>query len=333
MKIRLGTFNLFQFVEPPYSWYIKKDKFTKLQWEEKTQWIKNQITLMDCDVIGFQEVFSCDALKNIVSELGFKYFEITDTAKISKDNSNVYISTTVAIASKFPISNIKEVKAHIPSIKKHNYEGFFKFSRLPIKATVIFPNEQEVLIYVCHLKSNRLNEFEYTFKTEDSLDHKKSLINKALKNKYSSSLKQRLCEASSLFFDIKKEKNTPSVLMCDLNDKEFSMTIDALCNDAYHDEKRKEKLVLFDAYTQYEKILYNPHPEQKDIKRTPTSFFAGKGNVLDYIFISKDFNKKNKNCIAKVSNYTIYNKHLKENPDGSLLKSDHAQVVCELEFK
>ena len=333
MKIRLGTFNLFQFVEPPYSWYFKKDKFDKLQWKEKIQWIKNQIIQMDCDVIGFQEVFSRNALKEIIQDLGFKYFETTDIAKISKENPNIYITTTVAIASKFPISHIQEVKAHIPSIKKHNYEGFFKFARIPIKATIILPNEQEITVYVCHLKSNRLNEFEYTFKENDSLEHKKNLVNESLKNKYSSSLKQRLCEASSLFFDIKKEKNKPSILMCDLNDKEFSITIDALCNNKYHDEKRKESLILHDIHNQYEKIIYNPHPEQKEIKRTPTSFFAGKGNVLDYIFISKEFNKKNKNCIAEVTNYTIYDKHLQENPDGSLLKSDHAQVVCELTFK
>jgi endonuclease/exonuclease/phosphatase family metal-dependent hydrolase len=333
MKIRLGTFNLFQFVEPPYSWYFKKDKFNKLQWQEKTQWIKNQISLMNCDVIGFQEVFSRNTLKDIVNDLGFKYFETVDVAKTSKENSTIYTSTTVAIASKFPISNIQEVKAHIPSIKKHHFEGFFKFSRIPIKATVILPNEQEVLVYVCHLKSNRLNEFEYTFKEEDLLTHKKSLIDQALKNKYSNALKQRLCEASSLFFDIKKEKNKASLLICDLNDKEFSITIDALCNNKYHDDKRKDSLILHDAYNQLEKTIYNPHPEQKEIKRTPTSFFAGKGNVLDYIFISKEFNKKNKNCIAKVSSYTIFNKHLEENPDGSLLKSDHAQVVCELTFK
>ncbi len=57
MIIRVGTFNLFQFIEPPYSWYTKKDKFNQRQWFEKTTWIKNQITKMDCHIIGFQEVF------------------------------------------------------------------------------------------------------------------------------------------------------------------------------------------------------------------------------------------------------------------------------------
>jgi endonuclease/exonuclease/phosphatase family metal-dependent hydrolase len=332
MKIRLGTFNLFQFVEPPYSWYTKKEKFNQLQWTDKTTWIKNQIKIMDCDIIGFQEVFSRSALKDITDVLGFKYFETVDVAKLSKENPNIYVSTTVAIASKYPITHMQEVKVHIPSIKKHRYEGFFKFSRIPIKATITLPNEKELLVYVCHLKSNRLNEFEYVFNETHSLEHKKDLISKALENKYSASLKQRLCEASSLFFDIKKHKNKPSILMTDLNDKEFSITIDALSNNKYHDDKRKESFVLHDASYQYIQDVYNPHPEQKEVKRKSTSYFAGKGNVLDYIFISNDFNKKNKDNIAQVTDYKILDKHLEDNQDGSLLMSDHAQVICELTF-
>ena len=331
MKIRLATFNLFQFVKPPHSWYTKKEKFTNEQWIKKTTWIKKQIKKMDADVIGFQEVFSRDALKILVNDLGYKYFETTDAAKLSKNNPLIFVSTTVAIASKYPITNMQEVKAHIPSIKKHNFEGFFKFSRIPIKATITLPNDKEFLVYVSHLKSNRLNEFEYVFNEEDKLSYKKELVNKALEDKYSSSLKRRLCEASSLFFDIKKSKK-PCVLMCDLNDKEFSITIDALSNNKYHDEKRKETFILHDAYHQIEHEIYNPHPEQKEIIRTPTSYFAGKGNVIDYIFVSKEFNKRNKQNIAKVSSYEIYDDAIRSNHDGSLLTSDHAQIVCELTF-
>ena len=98
-------------------------------------------------------------------------------------------------------------------------------------------------------------------------------------------------------------------------------------------EKRKQNYQLFDASYLYKKKIINPHPEQKEIKRTATSYFAGKGNVLDYIFISKELNQKVKNNIAKVSSYEVLNEHILENLDGSLLTSDHAQVVCELEFK
>jgi len=333
MKIRIGTFNLFQFVEPPYSWYTKKEKFNTEQWEEKTTWIKKQITDMNCDVIGFQEVFSKEALEKLVKELGYKYFVTVDFARTKDDKSTVYVNTTVGLASKYRITDMNEVKVHLPSLKKHGFKGKFKFSRVPIKANITFPNNETATFYICHLKSNRENEFEYIFTKDTTLEQKKEKVEFALKENYSESLRQRLCEASSLFFDLKRQqKKHPCVLMCDLNDREFSITIDALTNNKYHDENRKESFILTDAYHQHKKKIYNPHPEQKEIKRPPTSYFIGKGNVLDFIFISNDFNKKNPNPIAKVSNYEVFDDHINEHHDGSLLKSDHAQVVCELDF-
>jgi endonuclease/exonuclease/phosphatase family metal-dependent hydrolase len=314
MKIKLGTFNLFQFVAPPYSWYTKKDKFNTRQWFEKTTWIKNQIRTMDCDIIGFQEVFSKDALKTLVKELNFDYFITVDVAKLSSNNPYKYVTTTVALASKYPIAKIEEVSKD---------KDFFDFARNPIKATITLPNEQVLLVYVCHLKSNRLNEFEYIFHEEDSLAHKQALVSKALEGTPAKALRQRLYEASALFFDIKSSKETATVLLCDLNDKEFSLTIDTLANPKCHDDTSKEDLLLYDAYYQHKPILYNPHPEQKEPKRKATSYFLGKGNVLDYIFISK---------ALKVIDYTVLDTHLEENKNGSLLTSDHAQVVCELEL-
>ena len=305
MKLTLGTFNLFQFVEPPYAWYNKKDKFNEAQWLEKTLWIKSQILKMDCDIIGFQEVFSRKALRRLVKELGFKYFKIVDVAKLSKHDRHKYVTTTVAIASKYPIANVQVVNVHQPSIEKHNFEGVFKFARVPIKALITLPNNVELLVYVCHLKSNRLNEFEYVFHKEHTLEHKKEVVQQALEGKYSKALKQRLCEASSLFYDIAQYKNQPTVLLCDLNDKEFSITIDALSNPKYHDTKSDATPVLYDARYQYKEEVYNPHPEAKEVPRTPTSYFLAKGNVLDYIFISKHFDTQYKDKIGKVTNYTV----------------------------
>ncbi len=333
MKIRLGTFNLFQFAKPPYAWYTKKEKFNNRQWQEKTTWIKEQIRQMDCDIIGFQEVFSQDALETLVKELGFPYFATADTAKRSTNNPMKYVTTTVALASKYPINNLQKVRAHIPSIRIHDFQGHFTFARVPIKATVILPNAQELLVYVCHFKSNRLNEYEYTFQVEDTLAHKKEVVSEALQKNASPALRQRLCEASSLHLAMRKSKHKPTILLCDLNDKEYSITIDALSNHAYHDDKRKETRILHDASYEYTPTVDNPHPEAKEPVRTPTSYFLGRGNVLDYVFISTQLCKGHTEYIAEVTDYTLLDAHLQDNKDGSLLTSDHAQVVCELTFK
>ena len=306
MKIKVATFNLYQFVQPPYSWYIKKQKFNDFKWIKKTTWIKNQILKMDCNIIGFQEVFSADILEKLVKELGFEYFETVDVAKLS---DKTYISTTVAIASKYPIS------------KMHNLTSSFAFARIPIKASIILPNNEELLVYVAHLKSNRENEFEYIFNKKHTLEHKKEVVTKALETTTATSLQQRLGEASALFFDIKNHLDKPIVLLCDFNDKEFSLCIDALSNYKYHDKNSKEDLLLYDASYYYKDVVYNPHPKEKAQKRKATSYFLGRGSVLDYIFISKHF---------KISNYTVLDEHLHKKENDLLLKSDHAQVVCEL---
>ena len=156
MKIRVGTFNLFQFVEPPYSWYTKKEKFTIEQWSEKTTWIKNQITEMNCDIIGFQEVFSKKALKTLLNELGFKYFKTIDSSRTDKKNELVYTTTIVALASKYPIKNLKKVEIDFSALKKHHLNGFFKFAREPIKATIILPNQKELDIFLGNISDTKL---------------------------------------------------------------------------------------------------------------------------------------------------------------------------------
>jgi len=323
--LRVGTFNLFQFVAPPYSWYEKKSTFSNLKWIEKTDWIKKQLLEMNCDIIGFQEVFSKDSLKKLTNELGYEYFITVDDAKVNEKDSKVFVTTTVALASKYPIVEIQEVLLDEKSILKHTLESDFKFSRKPIKAIIELPNKKQITVYVNHFKSNRENELEYVFKKNDTLKEKLEKTKNALDQNISKSLKQRLCETSSLFYDFKNTK-TPIICMCDLNDKEFSLTIEALTNEKYHDQTKEDEYILYDSYDLEDKEIYNPHPEQKELKRTPTSYFEGKGNVLDYIFLSKEF-------LGRVGSYEVFNKHLHNNPHGSLLNSDHAQVVCEIKFK
>ena len=314
MIIKIATFNLFQFCSPNFSFYTKKEKFTKEDWEKKKNWIKEQLQKMDCDIVGFQEVFSQEELKELVLECGFKEFVVTQNPKLDEKNK-VYKSTTVALASKFPIKNIENISK----------SSDFTFAREPIKAIISLKNDLDINVYVAHLKSNRLNEFEYKFTKDSTLEEKKEKLNIALKNNYSLSLKQRLNEAKALHFDIKKQI-LPSILLCDLNDREFSITIDALTNKRfYKNELKKDDFILFDSYDIAPKKVYNPHPEFKGLKRVPTSYFVGHGNTLDFIFVSKDL----ENC---VKNHKVFDEHLQKNRNGTLKQSDHAQVVCEIEI-
>ena len=312
MNLKLSTFNLFQFCEPSFSFYTKKEKFKTDEWLKKLHFIKEQINKMNPDIIGFQEVFSQNELKNLCFECGFEYFVVSELPKLD-EKTNTYKSTTLALASKFPILKIEKIE------KK---DDFF-FAREPIKATIYIKKDLEITVYVAHLKSNRLNEFEYKFTTKTSFEEKKEKLEIAYKNNYSISLKQRINEAKALHFDIKNDKN-PTVLLCDLNDREFSITIEALCNQRfYKKDSKKDDFVLFDSYNFAPKRVYNPHPEFKEYVRTPTSYFIGYGNTLDFIFVNKFLKDK-------IKSFKVFDEHLQKNKNGTLITSDHAQVLCEI---
>ena len=109
----------------------------------------------------------------ITKLLAFKEFVLSNKPKLDEKNK-VYKSTTVALASKFPIKNIENISK----------SSDFTFAREPIKATISFKNDLDINVYVAHLKSNRLNEFEYKFTKDSTLEEKKEKLNIALKNNY-----------------------------------------------------------------------------------------------------------------------------------------------------
>lgn len=309
MNIKIATFNLFQFCNPNFSFYNKKDKLSPQIWEEKKEFIKEIILKSEAHIIGFQEVFSQNDLKELLNSISYKYF-ICVEKPIFDENRKTFTSTTLALASKFPIKDIYNC----------TLKNSFSFARKPIIAHFSIENK-DFLFYLCHLKSNRLNEFEYSFTKDSSLEDKQNKLNLALKNNYSESLKQRINEVKALHFDIRNRK-LPTILAGDLNDKEFSVTIEALTNRRFYNKNlEKDSYILKDSYNLAPKKIYNPHPEFKGVKRVPTSYFIGYGNVLDFIFVSKEFN---------VLNHKVLDNHLQKNKNGTLSTSDHALVVCEV---
>ncbi len=309
MNLKIATFNLFQFCNPNFSFYNKKDKLNPEIWEDKKEFIKEIILKSEAHIIGFQEVFSQNDLKELLNSISYKYF-ICVEKPIFDESRKTFTSTTLALASKFPIKDIYNC----------TLKNDFSFARKPIIAHFSIENK-DFLFYLCHLKSNRLNEFEYSFTKDSSLEDKQNKLNLALKNNYSDSLKQRINEAKALHFDIRSRK-IPTILAGDLNDKEFSVTIEALTNRRFYNKNlEKDSYILKDSYNLAPKKIYNPHPEFKGVKRVPTSYFIGYGNVLDFIFVSKEF---------KVLNHNVLDNHLQKNKNGTLNTSDHALVVCEV---
>lgn len=341
--IRIGTFNLFQFAEPPHAWYHKKNQYSVDEWPEKRSWVMQQLTDMQADVVGFQEVFSPEALKKLCMEVGYPYFATVDEPHELEDEANTYDESVVALASKFPI---KRVEAVIPSdIVLHDLPVVedFRFSRVPLKATLDMGDLGEIVVYVLHLKSKRpmplpseeLQQMPWSERVAESMRlRSRAQVASAL---------QRGTEATILYHDIThslaEDYSRPLVVMGDLNDDNTAVSTEALTNRRrvyeiddvrYHDLPDEAKIMVH-SHQLYDSFDLAPNPTGPF--RQPTHFYRGQGNVLDYIFVSNALNERNHQRKGRVKTHQVYSMHLQADGVNNQLQSDHGQVVISIDLK
>jgi len=332
MQLRCGTFNLFQFVEPPFAWYEPQNIYSDTDWILKKGWIKEQLSKMNCDIVGFQEVFSISALKELVKNEGFTYFETVESPTVDTHNNFVYVKPVVAICSKYPITLLKPL---------NNFEDGFEFTRIPIKAQIAIEGIGEIIVYVVHLKS-KLPLFETISNTSDTWDN---LILKTLQARsmgYVSSAFQRGKEATELYREItdtlKLHNNIPFILLGDLNDNVDSIPIESLTNreklfeinGINYSTLPDETKALKYKYTLYDTFDMAPNPSGQ--RRVPTHYYRNYGDVIDYIFVSNSLNEKNPQHNGRVIFHEVFDLHLKSDGVSDSKQSDHAQVVTTIDF-
>ncbi len=104
-------------------------------------------------MIGFQEVFSIDSLKELVGEQGYDYFAVVDEPEVIDDF--IYKRPVVAIASKYPIVEVASVEHDSELASALGLNSEFTFSRKVLRATVTLPHIGNTDCYVVHFKSKR----------------------------------------------------------------------------------------------------------------------------------------------------------------------------------
>jgi len=343
MELKVGTFNLYQYAKPPIYWYEIDDRntYTVAEWNDKESWLKDQIKEMNCDIIGFQEIFSIKELETLVKELGYSHLRTVDTPVSLNEDNTVFKNPVVAIASKHLIKDVKALKVQETTKTTLNLPIDFDFSRKPIKAKVEIDNIGEIIVYVSHLKSKRPMIDSPNFSDSDTWEFKIREELKARSLGHVASLRQRGAEASELYLDIsntlEQNNDTPIIVLGDLNDDEKSIPIEAILNSDRLYEVGKDKEDIADSAYKYiyKYKLYdtfNLAPNQNGEERTPTHYHRGKGGTLDYIFVSNSFNEKNYFHKGRVTSFKVLDKHLQSDGVGDKKQSDHAQVVVTIKL-
>ncbi len=152
-QIKIATFNLFNFIAPPDAFYEFDNIYTQEQWQKKLNWISKYIDEHQPDVIGFQEVFTPSALKDLCSQSGLLHFAVLDTPHVVDDF--IYSKPVVALASRFPILESSSVTADHEMVSMMGLNEGFDFSRKPLRATIELPKIGKADCYVVHFKSKR----------------------------------------------------------------------------------------------------------------------------------------------------------------------------------
>lgn len=349
-QLKIATFNLFNYLEPPNACYEFERIYSVEQWQKKQRWISEYLRVNQPDIIGFQEVFSAESLKALILEQGYTYFSVVDCPHI--EDEFIYTQPVVAIASRYPIVNTESVKENSELAQSLGLSEGFLYNRRVLRATIDIPHIGNTDCYVVHLKSKRqMLEYDEQGKNHSA---EKTII-ESLKAQVAggwASTIQRGSEATLLMIEMinrREQTNHPMILMGDFNNSlsdgvlsqlltnslRFVSSIDC---DAY-----LEKYCLSDAWELFQKVMFNntTTTTQENIEnqalqetRTPTHYFAGKGSVLDYVLLSCEFDASYHDSLYQVSDYHTYDRHL-INPifdrDGE--STDHGVVLVTLTLR
>lgn len=365
-RIKLASFNLFNYIEPPLAYYDFENIYSAEQWQKKQGWLADFLAQHQPDIIGLQEVFSAPALAEQMHAAGYEHVAVVGEPTVIDD----YIcrDPVVALASKFPLTEVAAIEAEPEYIHALGLNPNFAYSRKPLRVTVLLPQIGLCDIYVVHFKSKRphLDELpqpkfvqpKFTQAANSAsaapLVNFGELLGRNSLGLWASSI-QRGSEAALLFHTMLQrriETNHPMVLMGDFNEELTSSVLSPLTNRELRFEKeglgQLANFPLTDAYKLFlqglqdlfcveaaDKNLDDVAVEEELMlakaraSRAPTHYYGATGNVLDYILLSADFDPSFDNSIAEVCDYHTEDRHL-VNPsfERDSQSSDHAPVIC-----
>ena len=347
-ELKIATFNLFNYLEPPNAYYEFERIYTAEQWVRKQRWITEYIKEQQPDVIGFQEIFSIESLKKLMLNQGYEHFAVVDKPHVIDDF--IFKHPVVGIASKYPIIDVIAVGHDKELACSLGLTEAFLFSRKVLRATITLPHLGNTDCYVVHFKSKRgmleVDEHNQAVTAEQNIIE---ILKANVAGGWGSTI-QRGSEATLLMIQMitrREATQYPMVLMGDFNNDLTDGVLSHLLTNtlrfapALDAKAYLAKYCLYDSWALFEKLAIttddaelantnsdNNIAKQAPLTRKPTHYFGTSSSVLDYILLSCEFDSSYDDSFFEVSDHTTYDRHL-INPEYERddLTTDHG-VVC-----
>lgn len=323
-QFRIGTFNLNNLALPDIEFY-PGDTHSAADYQRKLIWTAGQLDRMQCDIVGFQEVFHQPALDAVLAHTSHSQ----DLQVVMA--SGVGGGPGLALATRLPVVKHR-VYHQFPQASCLELEGqtipIQRFSHPVLAVDLALTPTIQCTVFVVHLKSKRpmiTNGVDRSDPVELAKGQARSLI-------------RRAAEATALRFilmDVLRHRRYPVIVLGDVNDSHTAVTTQIVAGQPpWECWPFRQKIPVWDV------LLY----QAKDIQARLgygdyyyTHIHNGHYDSLDHIMVSEELVDRNRDRIGRVTYVSVFNDHLF---DQTLLaeqiepwQSDHGQVVASIELE
>lgn len=313
-EIRFATFNVCNLAPPGAKLYDNLEPFTPEQYQAKLDWTARQLDELDADVIGLQEVFSVDSLREVIART--RRYRDASICGIDCAPDPVtgapHWAPQVALVSRLPLAAPATTYPLFPPgvALPEGSRDADRFARAPLHAPVQLPDGRILDVLVIHLKSKR-PDYRNGETGEDALQ---------LAHAHLRSLVRRATEAvglRALLSSLMRERGHPCLVMGDFND-----TLDAVTTAIVQGDGPGDQLAgrLFDSQ--------QLQLRQDQLRHSAyTIVHEGRGMIIDHVLLSEAFHPASPQAIGAVLDVCYLNDHLlRQLPQAS----DHGQVLVRL---
>ncbi|WP_377701908.1 endonuclease/exonuclease/phosphatase family protein [Pseudoduganella sp. UC29_71] len=320
-EIRFATFNVCNLAPPGVQLYDNLPPLSEQEYEAKAEWTAQQLDQLDADVVGFQEIFSQAALRDVLSRT--RKYKDAIHAGFDPDPDATRLTPNVALVSRLPLAAAPEVYAEFPQgvVSDSGNPDSDRFARAPLHAQVVLRNEIIVDVVVVHLKSRR-PDYRRDDCGEDPLHY-------ALANLRS--LVWRGTEAVALrvlLSKVMKDGKRPCIVMGDFNDTADAVTTTIVlgANPGWSTACEPGEELRGRMFDCAQIQLRQDHLRQVGY----TTVHEGHYSTIDHVLVSEEFHPDSPRAIGSVYDVAYMNDHLSQQRPET---SDHGQVLVRLRLR
>lgn len=313
-EFRFATFNVCNLALPGVRFYANLEPYTPAEYEAKISWIARQLDILDADVIGFQEIFSQAALKDVLAKT--RKYQDAYHAGFDPDPLAERFTPSVALVSRLPLAGSAVSHADLPRNLSVPLPGLAKavtrFTRPVLHARIRLSTTLTAHVFVAHLKSKLPDPWIDATGTDDPQADLAALR----------SLVRRGAEALGLRYlatDCLRNDRAPLLVMGDFNDVAASVTTQIVMG-AQHRAGNGIQDCLFDSFRI--QSLGDPLHDAGY-----THLHEGSYETIDHILVSDSFHPASRSAVGEVLAVSYLNDHIAL---GLPEASDHGIVLARI---